>query len=55
MEALDARKADTVLGNRVVYAETLGQGMGALERGRGRWTDEVNALAAEVDAILAEG
>jgi chromosome partitioning protein len=55
MEALDARKAATVLGNRVVYAETLGQGLGALERGRGRWTGEVTGLAAEVDAILAEG
>ncbi len=55
MAELDARQAKAVWGNRVVYAETLGQGMGALERGRGRWTDEVTALAVEVEAILAEG
>jgi chromosome partitioning protein len=50
MEALEATAAQAMLGNRVIYAETLGQGQGALERGRGPWTTEVEALAAEVAA-----
>lgn len=53
MAALDAAAARATLGNRVVYAETLGQGKGALERGRGPWTAEVEALAAEVAAAAA--
>ncbi len=51
--ALEARRAEAVLGNRVAYAETLGQGLGAIERGRGPWTAEVEALADEVRAALA--
>ncbi|MDH3265065.1 MAG: ParA family protein [Paracoccaceae bacterium] len=53
MEALEAAAARATLGNRVVYAETLGQGQGALERGRGPWTAEVEALAAEVAAAAS--
>lgn len=53
MEALQANAAVALLGNRVVYAEALGEGQGALERGRGPWTAEVEALAAEVEAALA--
>jgi len=49
---LDAPRLDAALGNRVVYAETLGQGKGALERGKGRWTPEVLGLAQEVETTL---
>jgi chromosome partitioning protein len=45
--------SDTMLGNRVAYAETLGQGLGVMERGRGAWTAEIEGLAAEVRAALA--
>ena len=41
------------LANRVVYAETLGQGLGAQEAGRSPATAEVEALADEVLALLA--
>lgn len=49
---LDVVRAETALGNRVAYAETLGQGRGVLERGRGAWADEVEALADEVARAL---
>lgn len=52
--ALDAGRAATALGNRVVYAETLGLGLGVQERGRGPWSSEIEALAAEVAAALAD-
>lgn len=52
LEALDTHCATARLGNRVAYAETLGQGLGVMERGRGPWTDEVAGLAAEVAAAL---
>lgn len=48
----DVRRAAAVLGNRVVYAEALGQGRGVLEKGRGAWTGEVEALRDEVMAAL---
>lgn len=48
--ALDSERAQAVLGNRVVFAEALGQGQGALERGRGAWTAEIEALADEIAA-----
>jgi chromosome partitioning protein len=53
IDALEADRAETVLGNRVVYAETLGRGEGALERGRGPWVDEVEGLAAEVERTIS--
>jgi chromosome partitioning protein len=52
LAALGAGRAAAALASRVVYAETLGQGRGALEAGRGPWTAEVEALAAEVLAEL---
>ncbi|MCX7644407.1 MAG: ParA family protein [Rhodobacteraceae bacterium] len=55
ISALDAGRAATVLGNRVVYAEALGRGLGALEAGRGAWTAEVEALADEIAAAAAAG
>ena len=49
---LEAPRAEAVLGNRVAYAETLGQGKGVLERGKGAWTGEMDALMREVVASL---
>ncbi|WP_102106938.1 ParA family partition ATPase [Oceaniglobus roseus] len=49
---LDVALAETKLGNRVVYAETLGLGRGVQERGRGAATDEMAALLSEVEALL---
>ena len=47
-------RAATMLGNRVVYAETLGDGRGVLEAGRGSWTQEIEALAGEIVTLLAD-
>jgi chromosome partitioning protein len=52
LDAFEVLRADTMLGNRVAYAETLGQGLGVLERGKGAWTAEMAALTAEVRAAL---
>ncbi len=41
------------LGARVVFAETLGTGQGAVEAGRSAARDEVEALAAEVLALVS--
>ena len=52
--ALEAELAETRLANRIVYAETLGEGLGVLEAPRrGPACDEVRRLAAEVQALLA--
>ena len=45
-------RATAVLGNRIVYAESLGQGKGVLEMGKGAWTAEIEALRDEVLAQL---
>ena len=47
-----AKVAEARLGNRVVYAETLGMGLGAMEAGRNPARAEVAALADEVLAAL---
>jgi chromosome partitioning protein len=52
LDSFEVLRSDAMLGNRVAYAETLGQGLGVLERGRGAWTAEVEGLAAEVRAAL---
>ncbi|GHH00420.1 ParA family partition ATPase [Pseudodonghicola xiamenensis] len=49
---LEAEVAEASLANRVVYAETLGQGRAALEAPKGPAHAEVTALVAEVQAIL---
>ncbi len=50
---MDAGLAVGQLANRVVYAQTLGEGLGALESPRpGMATEEVRALAAEIEALL---
>ncbi|MCH2095154.1 MAG: ParA family protein [Rhodobacteraceae bacterium] len=50
--ALDAQLAKACLGNRVIYAEALGEGKGANEGPGGPAREEVAALTAEVDALL---
>ena len=54
--ALAADLADSTLGNRTVYAETLGQGLGVQESGRRGSADaEIEALAREVqDGFAAD-
>lgn len=52
LDSFEVLRSTTMLGNRVAYAETLGQGLGVLERGRGAWTAEIEGLAAEVQAAL---
>lgn len=49
---LEADLAEARLGQRVVYAETLGQGLGALEASGAAARDEVMRLAAEIRARL---
>ena len=51
--ALGVPVARSVIGSRTAYAESLGAGKGAQEMGRGPWTGEVEALAAEVRERLA--
>lgn len=50
--ALSAGVATTQLGQRVVYAETLGQGLCAIEAGKSAAFAEVQALAAEIIARM---
>lgn len=50
---MDAAVLETPLANRVVYAETLGQGKAAQEAPKGPAHDEVTRLVHEVDAMLA--
>lgn len=50
--ALEADVAETRLGQRIVFAETLGQGLGAQEAGSSPAAAEVLALAAAVMARL---
>lgn len=50
--ALEAEVAATAMANRVVYAETLGQGRAALEAPKGPAHAEVRALVEEVQAAL---
>lgn len=47
-----AALADSRLGHRIVFAETLGQGLAVSEAGKSVARDEVAALAAEVEAAL---
>lgn len=50
--ALDAEVAQSRLGQRVVFAETLGLGLGAQEQGKSAASAEVDALAAEILSLL---
>ncbi|WP_425045149.1 ParA family partition ATPase [Primorskyibacter sp. S87] len=49
---LDAALAETPMANRVVYAETLGQGKAALEAPKGPAHDEVQKLRMEIESTL---
>lgn len=48
LKKLGVKRAKTALGHRVAYPETIGNGRGVLERGKGAWADEIEALTAEV-------
>ncbi|MEL6523955.1 MAG: ParA family partition ATPase [Pseudomonadota bacterium] len=53
MQELDVPKAQAVIGNRVVFAETLGEGLGVIERARtGPAAIEVSALLDEINAAM---
>ncbi|MFD0981065.1 ParA family partition ATPase [Tropicimonas aquimaris] len=53
MRGLEAPVAETILGNRVVFAEALGLGFGVTERQRrGAAAGEIAALAAEIAGML---
>lgn len=49
---LGAHVAGTQIANRVAYAETLGQGLGVIERPKGPATTEMAALTDEVLALI---
>ena len=52
---LDAGLCETAMSNRVVYAETLGKGLSALEARKGPAHAEMNALLDEVVRALPGG
>ena len=45
---LGVQRAETTLGHRVAFPETMGAGKAAMERGKGAWSNEVQALTDEV-------
>lgn len=47
--------AEASLGQRVVYAETLGRGLAAMEAGKSAAGAEITALAEQVAALLQDG
>lgn len=52
MARFDVPSAQTVLANRVIYAETLGEGMGVMEKARnGTAAAEIAALVAEIGPL----
>ncbi len=48
LRSLGVKRAKTALGHRVAFPETMGVGKGVQERGKGIWTDEIEALTEEV-------
>lgn len=53
MEKLEMERAETQLGNRVAYAEALGNGSAAFEKAKsGPAAQEIAALATEIDSYL---
>jgi chromosome partitioning protein len=50
--AISADVTTVSLGQRVVYAETLGQGLAAIEAGKSAASNEVNALVNEIMGLL---
>lgn len=49
---LGVKRSKTTVGHRVAFPETMGIGKAAMERGKGLWTDEIDALTREVVALL---
>ena len=53
VEDMGAPRAETVLGNRVAFAEATGRGLGVTEMDRrGKAADEIRALWSEIDGRL---
>ncbi|KAF0675263.1 ParA family partition ATPase [Profundibacterium mesophilum] len=48
IDRLGAPRANAVIGNRIVYARTMGDGRGVLEEARGAWSSELEALTQEI-------
>ena len=48
LKALGVTRASSVLGHRVAFPETMGVGKGVMERGKGAWSEEFQALTDEV-------
>ena len=48
LKELGVVRSDVTLGHRVAYPESMGSGKAAIERGKGAWTDEVEALTEDV-------
>ena len=48
LKKLGVRRAQQTIGHRVAFPETMGVGKGVQERGKGVWSDEIEALTAEV-------
>lgn len=52
LKSLGVKRAKTTLGHRVAFPETMGIGKGAQEKGKGTWTEEIDALVKEVTKRL---
>lgn len=52
LKGLGTERAGTILGHRVAFPETMGCGKGVMERGKGAWSDEIEALTDEMVARL---
>ncbi|WP_413720409.1 ParA family partition ATPase [Silicimonas sp. MF1-12-2] len=48
LKELGVSRAESVLGHRVAFPETMGVGKGVMERGKGAWSEEFQALTDEV-------
>jgi chromosome partitioning protein len=48
LRELGVKRAKTTLGHRVAFPETMGVGKGVQERGKGVWSDEIEALTTEL-------
>lgn len=53
LKELGVSRAESVLGHRVAFPETMGIGKGVMERGKGAWSEEFQALTDEVLRRLA--
>ena len=48
LKQLGVTRAKTTLGHRVAFPETMGIGKGVQERGKGAWSEEIEALTREL-------